>query len=72
MILTAACFLMPAPKDYSYNLSQLKTTEPDLFEMIVISDLLLILTPINTTRRINTLHQIALLYFNVGRRAVSV
>jgi len=40
--------------------------------MIVISDLLLILTPINTTRRINALQQIALLYFYIGGRAVSV
>ncbi len=72
MILKAACFLMPAPKYYSYNFSRLKTTEPYLFEMIVISDLLLILTPINTTRRINALQQIALLYFYIGGRAVSV
>ena len=72
MILTAACFLKPAPKDYSYNFSRLKTTEPDLFEMIVISDLLLILTPINPARRINALQQITLLNFNISRRAISV
>ena len=30
------------------------------------------LTPINTTRRINTLQQIALLNFNVSRRAIPV
>ena len=72
MILTAACFLKPAPKDYSYNFSRLKITEPDLFEMIVISDLLLILTPINTTRRIDTLQQVTLLYFYVGGLVISV